>query len=182
MARNVEIKARIPSVAALEPRVRALAKGESVEIRQDDTFFACPGGRLKLRQFEEAAGELIYYVRPDRPGPKESRYFLAPTNSPATLREVLTSAYGSCGRVKKIRQLLMIGRTRVHLDEVEGLGSFLELEVVLADGESLEAGVGEANELIARLGLDAADLVEGAYVDLLARKGSGLPGADPLRS
>lgn len=170
MARNVEIKARIESVDTLLPRVTAIADSGPTEIFQDDTFFTCPNGRLKLRAFSESAGELIFYRRPDSPGPKESFYVVSATASPDTLREALSLAYGACGRVRKHRTLFMVGRTRIHLDRVAGLGDFLELEVVLSEGESTETGMGIAHELLAKLGVSSKQLVEGAYVDLLRGK------------
>jgi predicted adenylyl cyclase CyaB len=171
-ARNVEIKARIESVAALAPRVAALADRGPIEIEQDDTFFACERGRLKLRAFSASAGELIFYRRADQAGPKESRFVISSTASPDSLREALTRAYGTVGHVRKHRTLYLVGRTRVHLDRVESLGHFLELEVVLAEGESPDAGVKEARALMAALGLADGQLVEGAYVDLLAPCGA----------
>jgi len=167
MARNIEIKARIDSVDKLLPRARAIANDGPTEIVQDDTFFSCPNGRLKLRAFSETAGELIFYQRPDQAGPKESFYVISRTASPNTLREALLLAYGQCGRVRKHRTLFMAGRTRIHLDRVEGLGDFVELEVVLSEGETTESGVRVAHELLARLGISPRQLIEGAYVDLL---------------
>jgi predicted adenylyl cyclase CyaB len=168
MPRNVEIKARILSVEALVPRVQVIADQGPFEIIQDDTFFACGAGRLKLRKFAEDAGELIYYRRGDRAGPKESFYLRSPTSAPETLRESLTLAYGQTGRVQKHRTLFLAGRTRIHLDNVCGLGHFLELEVVLDEYEPLAAGVREADELLVQLGVQSSQLIEGAYVDLLA--------------
>ena len=66
--------------------------------------------------------------------------------------------------------MYLVGRTRVHLDRVEGLGHFLELEVVRREGEPSEPGVAEADRLMARLGISADQLIAGAYVDLLARE------------
>jgi len=117
--------------------------------------------------FEDGHGELIFYRRPDADGPKVSFYVLSPTASPDTLREALTLANGQEGRVVKHRTLFLVGRTRVHLDRVQGLGDFMELEVVLADDETPEAGVREAHELMARLRVPAEALVTGAYHDLL---------------
>lgn len=167
MARNIEIKARIDSIESLLPLAKTIADGAPTEILQDDTFFSCPNGRLKLRAFSEAEGELIFYRRPDSAGPKESFYLISPTSSPDTLREVLSLAYGASGRVRKHRTLCMVGRTRIHLDRVEGLGDFLELEVVLSEGESTESGVTTAHGLLATLGISRDQLIEGAYIDLL---------------
>jgi predicted adenylyl cyclase CyaB len=167
-ARNVEIKARIESVEALAPRVAALADQGPIEIEQDDTFFVCERGRIKLRAFSAAEGQLIFYRRANQAGPKESRFVVSPTAAPDSLRDALTLAYGSAGRVRKHRTLYLVGRTRVHLDRVESLGHFLELEVVLAEGESPDAGVKEARALMTAIGLADEQLIEGAYVDLLS--------------
>lgn len=171
MARNIEIKARVASLAAVESLAAALSGKEPVAIAQDDTFFACPDGRLKLRAFSDGTGELIFYRRADDTGPKESFYVISPTSSPDTLRDALGLAYGVIGRVRKQRLLFMAGRTRIHLDRVEGLGEFLELEVVLRNGESAEAGMAEARELLASLRIAPEQLVSGAYLDLLAQRG-----------
>ena len=171
MARNIEFKARVASLAAVESLAAALSGKEPVAIAQDDTFFACPDGRLKLRAFSDGTGELIFYRRADDTRPKESFYVISPTSSPDTLRDALGLAYGVIGRVRKQRLLFMAGRTRIHLDRVEGLGEFLELEVVLRDGESAEAGMAEARELLASLRIAPEQLVSGAYLDLLAQRG-----------
>jgi adenylate cyclase class IV len=149
MARNIEIKARIESVALLTPKVAELASEGPIEIAQDDTFFNCVTGRLKLRAFSNDAGELIFYRRVNQTGPKESFYLRSPTTSPETLRESLSLAYGQVGRVRKYRTLFLVGRTRVHLDRVEDLG------------------IREASDLMDRLGIQPAQLIEGAYLDLL---------------
>ena len=170
VARNVEIKARIESVSAVAEKANAIATEAPCTIFQDDTFFNCDNGRLKLRAFDNGSGQLIFYRRADQEGPKESFYVLSETNSPDSLREALSLAYGVMGRVRKKRLLYLVGRTRVHLDSVEGLGEFMELEVVLRDGESPNAGVQEADGLMQRLGIQPGQLVKGAYFDLL-RKG-----------
>lgn len=184
MSRNIEIKAHIASVESLAPKVAAVADQGPIEIMQDDTFFACETGRLKLRAFSEEEGELIFYRRANQQGPKESFYLRSPTSAPETLRESLSLAYGQAGRVQKHRTLFLMGRTRIHLDRVTGLGHFLELEVVLEEHEPSEVGMREAHELLARLGVESSQLIEGAYVDLLANnasnsKCSGPPSAAP---
>jgi adenylate cyclase class IV len=171
MARNVEIKARLPDgIEALLPRARALADGPEQRIEQDDTFFACAKGRLKLRDFGDGTGELIAYERVDDAGPKLSDYVRAPTSDPTALREALTRANGAIGRVRKVRWLLLAGPTRIHLDRVEGLGDWMELEVVLRDGQAADEGERIAEALMAQLGIDASQRVAGAYLDLLARR------------
>ena len=169
MARNIEIKARVHNLDALTATARAIATSETVNIQQDDTFFRCDLGRLKLRAFVDGTGQLIFYRRAKQSGPKESFYCLSQTDCADTLRQTLSLAYGQVGRVRKLRALLNVGRTRIHLDAVEGLGDFIELEVVLQKDESAELGVAEAKDLMDRLGIQAEDLIEDAYVDLLAK-------------
>ncbi|MFM5816182.1 class IV adenylate cyclase [Aeromonas dhakensis] len=170
MPRNIEIKAKIESIDLLLPKALAIADQGPVEIEQDDTFFRCDAGRLKLRTLSPSAGELIFYRRADQQGPKESFYQLTPTYEPDRLRETLSLAWGQIGRVQKKRTLLLVGRTRIHLDRVQGLGHFLELEVVLEEDEPLEAGMQEANDIMAQIGVEPSRLIEGAYLDLLLRQ------------
>lgn len=168
MARNAEIKARVDDLEAMSARAAALATEGPLVIEQDDTFFVCASGRLKLRDFGDGSGELIFYRRADQRGPKESSYLRSRTTTPAELRESLALACGRAGRVVKRRTVYLVGRTRVHLDRVAGLGDFVELEVVLRDDEPFAAGELEAKALMARLGIADDDLVAAAYVDLAA--------------
>ena len=167
MPRNVEIKARVHDAAQLRARAQSIADSGPIEIQQDDTFFACPNGRLKLRIFSESQGELIFYRRDNSPNPKESQYVITPTATPHQLRETLVLALGERGRIRKQRTLFLVGQTRIHLDNVEGLGRFLELEVVLADGETVAQGVAIAHRIMQQLGVSEKDLIDRAYVDLL---------------
>ena len=171
MARNIEIKARIGSVEALLPRAQALADAPAQRIEQDDTFFNCAHGRLKLRDFGDGLGELIHYERSDSEDAKLSDYVRAPTTALAELCEALACAHGIRGRLRKTRLLLLCGQTRIHLDRVEGLGDFLELEVVLREGQSEQEGVAIANTLMAQLGMADAPRLAGAYLDLLHASG-----------
>ena len=169
MARNVEIKAHVRDYQHTVQRARELASSEPVIIAQEDVFFPCPSGRLKLRILGPEHAELIFYQRPDHEGPKTSHYSLTLTSDPTGLRHVLASAYGEKAVVRKTRHLYFVGRTRIHLDRVEGLGDFLELEVVLTEEDSIEGGEVEAHRLMEPLGVDSEDLVPDAYVDLLGR-------------
>lgn len=171
-SRNVEIKARVADPAALRVRVAALATAAPVVIGQRDTFFAVPRGRLKLRRFDDGSGRLIFYERDDTTGPKTSFYSISTCPDAREIEAVLTRALGVRGIVEKRRELFMIGRTRVHLDEVRGLGHFLELEVVLSDGEPATDGEREAHDLLAKLAVPASALLAPAYIDLLERAGT----------
>ena len=144
-----------------------MARNPGQLIEQEDTFFAAPRGRLKLRKFSSNSAELIYYEREDGPGPKASRYSISRTPEPDSLKAVLQMSLGVRGVVRKTRTLYVVGQTRIHLDEVEGLGSFVELEAVLQPNQSHADGVRIARELMAKLEIRDSELVEQAYIDLL---------------
>jgi predicted adenylyl cyclase CyaB len=167
MRTNVEIKAMVRDVTRLRARAETLSGSPGEEIPQEDTCFRIPQGRLKLRELSPGQGELIYYEREDARDPKPSRYLIAVTQEPAALRAVLAAALGLRGVVRKRRLLYRIGQTRLHLDQVEGLGSFLELEVVLAEDQDTAHGKAIAAELMEQLGIAGSDLVPWAYIDLL---------------
>lgn len=167
MNRNVEIKARLPDPARTRARTARLSETEPVWIEQRDTFFCVERGRLKLREFGDGRAELIWYERPDRPGPGESRYMVVPTRHPVRLATALGRSLGLRGAVSKRRELFRVGSTRIHLDRVEGLGAFLELEVVLDPGDEAARGDAIARDLMRKLGIRAEDLVDVAYIDLL---------------
>lgn len=170
MAQNIEIKARIEDRELILSRARELSTDQEQMILQEDIFFSTSSGRLKLRIFSESEGKLIYYERNDTHGPKASFYTISSTTEPRKLCQVLTQALGVRAVVRKSRTLIMHGRTRIHLDEVEDLGNFLELEVVLDDGESLQVGEKEAVDIMGKLGIEKNSLIDVAYVDLLASK------------
>jgi len=167
MPANIEIKARIADLARIRTAAEQITETPVEVLQQEDTFFEVPRGRLKLRQFTSAHGQLIYYQRDDRKGPKLSSYVISATDDPQTLRLALASALSVRGVVKKTRWLYRVGQTRIHLDEVEGLGHFLELEVVMGAEESREAGERIAGDLMKKLGINEPDLVSEAYIDLV---------------
>jgi len=176
MPRNIAIKARIDAVEALLPRARALADGAAELIEQDDTFFAAAKGRLKLREFADGSAELIHYHRGDGLEARPSDYVRVPVDDAAALREALARGCGVLGRVRKRRLLLHLGQTRLHLDQVQGLGDFIELEVVLRQGQGDDEGRAIAEHWMRRLGLQHAPRLGGAYMDLL-RAAAGSTGA-----
>lgn len=168
MPSNIEIKARAHNFEEIKSRAEKLGALPVQVISQEDTFFNTPQGRLKLRTLVDHA-ELIYYTRPDQEGPKRSDYHIARSADPLNLKRVLDLAYGIRGVVKKTRYLYLIGQTRVHLDDVVGLGQFIELEVVMAEGQSDDEGQKIAEDLMSALGVERTDLIDGAYMDLLEK-------------
>jgi len=167
MNRNVEIKARANDFAGLVRRAGELAGSAPKVLLQEDVFFNTPKGRLKLRTINGSSSELIYYERSDDTSPKPSNYILLPVPDPHRMRQLLDSTNRIRAVVRKRRLLFLVGPTRIHLDEVEDLGNFIELEVVLQPTDSTEAGVSIARELMGKLQLDESSLLRGAYVDML---------------
>jgi homotetrameric cytidine deaminase len=166
--RNVELKARDADPAATLARALALGASDEGVLTQRDTYFARARGRLKLREQEggsEAGARLIAYVRADDDAARTSAYRLAEVGDPAALLEALDAALGTLVVVDKRRRLLLYENVRIHIDEVAGLGSFVELEGVAAADSDLSA----ERELVARLREELAlgEPVAGSYSDLL---------------
>ena len=167
MPTNIEIKARVRDFPELKRRAEAISDSPLEVIPQEDTFFVTSKGRLKLRILAPDRAQLVYYERPDQDGPKRSDYFIFNTNDPENLKTALRLALGIRGVVRKTRYLYMVGQTRVHLDDVERLGQFMELEVVLRADQSDADGQAIADDLMKRFGIEPTDLIEGAYMDLI---------------
>jgi homotetrameric cytidine deaminase len=169
--RNVELKARDPDPARTLERALALGADDRGEIRQRDTYFAGASGRLKLREQETGESplwdELIEYSRPDSTDARTSTYQRVPVADAATLREALDAAYGTLVTVSKRRRLLLWDGVRIHLDDVEGLGSFLEFEAVADAGSDLSGEYAKVERLRTVLGIEESDLVATSYSDLL---------------
>jgi predicted adenylyl cyclase CyaB len=167
MPNNIEIKAKVNDVFILENLVWNMTKTDPILLFQEDIFFNVQQGRLKLRIFSPDKGELIFYDRPNIIGPKQSAYCKSETNDPQGLKEVLIKALGMKGIIRKIRKLYLYEQTRIHIDDVEGLGHFVELEVMLQDNQPTEDGIAIAENLMLQLHIDKRGLVDVAYIDLM---------------
>jgi homotetrameric cytidine deaminase len=174
--RNIELKARDPNPAQSLQRALALGAEDKGEIRQVDTYFARAHGRLKLREQQSGGSplwdELIEYSRADSTEARASTYLRVPVADAPTLQDALDAAYGTLVTVTKRRRLLFWEGVRIHLDEVEGLGSFLELEAVAEPGSDLSPEHDKVERLRAELGIEDEDLVATSYSDLLMAKPS----------
>jgi adenylate cyclase class IV len=177
--KNVEIKARLSTAFATgDPRLGVL----TAVVDQIDTYFKCAQGRLKIREERDRLTEMmrfpvsvnagpptykfIWYAREKTEGPKLSDITITTIPDGPTFIQMMTSACGVLRVVKKRREIYMRGRTRVHIDTVEGLGSYLELEVVLRPSEGIESGQIEARGIMDNLGITGRDLISGSYSDL----------------
>lgn len=167
MPANIEIKARVKDLTRLKNKAEILSDTPLKIIPQEDTFFNIPKGRLKLRELAPDHAQLVWYARADDTGPKRSEYQLHETGDPGSLKSILALALGVRGVVRKTRYLYLVGQTRIHLDDVEGLGHFMELEVVMRPGQSDAEGQAIAEDLMKKLGIDSADLLDGAYMDMI---------------
>ena len=141
MNSNIEIKARAWDFWRQKELAGELTDRAEELICQEDTFFKTLKGRLKLRMFSPSQGELIYYERDNISGPKQSNYSISKTDDPIKLKNMLSCALGIQGVVRKKRYLFLVGQTRIHLDDVEGLGYFIELEVVMQPNQTAKAGL-----------------------------------------
>jgi predicted adenylyl cyclase CyaB len=168
MPANIEIKARLADPVAAEAVAIRLSDFGPELIHQEDVFFNAEAVRLKLRIFAPDCGELIRYERADTAGARLSQYSIAATSDPQALLEILSKILGVAGVVKKDRTLYLVGQTRIHIDRVEDLGDFLELEVVLRPGQSAAEAKVIAEALLFEFGIGADQLIGEAYIDLLS--------------
>ncbi len=173
MARNIEIKSRlIMNFADVSASISRVADSpEPVVLHQVDTYFKANAGRLKLRVMDGEA-QLIAYARQDMFGPKLSSYQITDVVDADAMRNLLAEALGVVAEVRKTRLAFFKNNVRIHLDEVEMLGNFLELEVALDPHEPESSGISKAQETMAALHISSHELVDTSYVDLLISKGS----------
>ncbi|KAJ8680205.1 hypothetical protein QAD02_015992 [Eretmocerus hayati] len=175
--KNIEIKARVDDIDEVEKRAKELSDTPLEVIKQHDIFFNLPsvqsasGGRLKLRQFQDNSGELIYYERPNVEGPKMCNYSKIDLDQQRKeeLKELLIKSNGILGNVKKTRHLYMVGNTRIHIDRVFELGNFMELEVAISDTDDPVEGEKIAKNLMKDLGIPETSLLSGAYMDMIIK-------------
>ncbi len=171
--RNLEIKAVDPDPPATLAAALALDVRDHGVLRQRDTYFHAVQGRLKLREAPPAPAELIAYARGDLAGPKVSNYRIVPVADPAALTAALGDALGVRVVVEKARRLLTWRNVRIHLDDVEGLGAFVELEAVAAGVGGRAGERAKVQGLLDALGVTEERLVAPGYADLLERRRPG---------
>jgi homotetrameric cytidine deaminase len=175
MAENVELKARLRDPTATIAAALALGASDEGVLVQRDTYYRAATGRLKLRETGGAGGELIAYDRVDGADATLSRYVRSTAD--ATLGEALTQALGIRIVVAKRRRLLIQENVRIHIDEVDGLGSFLEFEAVLGPDDSRPDAEAKVARLQRELHIPEADLIAVGYADLLERSAETLQAA-----
>lgn len=168
MPANLELKARCPDLSATRCRAEAVATEWLGVDQQVDTYFRAPGGRLKLRESSLSGGQLIPYLRPDQEAARRSDYVVIPIPEPERTRRLLSELLGVHRVVRKRREIALYQNVRIHLDQVDGLGEFVELEAVW-DGDA----AGEAEQVVKvaflreQLHIADTDLVPLSYEGLL---------------
>lgn len=170
MGRNIEIKAFCYDVAEFKTKLENLPttfEGDDVQI---DTFFKVPKGRLKLRESKLYGNILIPYLRPDQSGPKQADYGLIQIDDVEKIKTLFIEILGVMGVVRKKRQVYLYQNVRVHIDDVETLGTFIEFEAVIQNPHTLNENRKKVEWLLAYFGIDQSHLINDAYMDLLTRK------------
>jgi predicted adenylyl cyclase CyaB len=156
-------------LSAVRSKAESLGARDGGILHQRDTFFVAGHARLKLREFGDGRGELISYVRLDIATARGSEYVLASVDRPGDVRAVLEHALGIVCTVTKARQLFLLRSTRIHLDEVEELGSFVELETVI-DQQSEDEAHHELWTVAKALEIGPEDFIDVPYAVLLERR------------
>jgi adenylate cyclase class IV len=180
-SRNIELKARLADMAQARKIARRMASAYLGIEEQTDTYLQCRHGRMKLREIRSVAGatqqaslappdtgvcaQLIWYERPDETDAKGSDYILVEVSTERALQ--LRAEMGIQITVCKRREIFLCENVRIHLDEVVGLGSFLEFEAVLDENMDDALGHAQIAKLQAEFGIGRKDLVAGSYADLL---------------
>ncbi len=164
---NIEIKARCPDLS----RVREILRSHKAEFRgvdhQTDTYFPCSTGRLKLRE-GNIENALIHYRRPNQPDPKEAKVSLYRMNPDPALRQLLTQALGVRVQVVKQREIYFLENVKIHLDQIDSLGSFVEIEAIDIDGSlGCDRLTEQCRLWMDRFGIHPEDLIDRSYGDMM---------------
>ncbi len=165
---NIEIKARCADLPAARLKAKSVATQWLGVDRQVDTYFQTKAGRLKLRESSLSGAQLVPYLRPDQAGPRRSDYQVIPIEDAEVTKRLLVELLGQHAVVAKEREIALVDNVRIHLDRVEGLGEFVELEAVFDRATGDEAAEMEkVRHLMTVLGVGTDELVEVSYEALI---------------
>ena len=168
LRRNIELKARCVDLAAAAAVVQKLGARRHAHLQQTDTYFHANTGRLKLREFADRTdAELIWYARENSTAFRGSDYYVVPIPRPADTKAALSAALGIRGIVRKHRDLWLWENVRIHLDEVEHLGTFVEFEAVISEPADEAPSHDRLDSLARALHISDGDRVSVSYSDLM---------------
>lgn len=168
--KNIELKIQVENFGEIFKSLKKIrAKNEGI-LQQTDTYFNCAKGRLKLREENNKKFQLVFYKRPDTKGAKVSDFYIInfSKQQAQALKASLKKAYGEKVIVKKERRLWKHKNTRIHLDSIEKLGTFLELETYVC--KNIKEACQEYNEVARLLNLSKYKKLDKSYSDMLMRK------------
>ncbi len=164
--KNIELKVKVEinKVLADLKKLNSLSLGE---LSQTDTYFLLGNKRLKIRE-EKNKSEIIYYIRDNIAGSKQSKYFRFYINRLILplVKLFLDVFLGKKKIVKKHRNLHYHAHTRIHLDRVEKLGEYLELETVIDSHHDQDYFIDEHRRIVSALKLSDYVLIPNSYSDL----------------
>jgi adenylate cyclase class 2 len=167
LLKNIELKARCGDLAAAVASIQTLSLIDTGVQHQIDTYFHVPHGRLKLREIVGVRAELIWYDRSNQAISRKSEYRLTPVSHPAELKASLAAAMGVRGEVVKHRHVLLWHNVRIHLDDVQSLGTFIEFEAVMTAGEDESTAHARLKQLCEMMKIALVDYLDKSYSDLL---------------
>jgi adenylate cyclase, class 2 len=168
MPQNLEVKARIPSIGKAARLARHLQARPKGILFQRDSYYNIPRGRLKLRIINHRLAELILYSRPDKKGSRYSDYVVLPVIDAVRTQSLCRKAFNKTVEVVKKRRLFLYKNSRIHLDDVRGLGTFIEFEVLVTKGKRQAQQL--MSFLLAEFSISHSSIISGSYSDMLIRR------------
>ena len=168
---NVELKARVHDLQLARAVARQLTTRPLEKLGQRDTYFHCPTGRFKLREMDPQSGQLIWYQRASEQQARSSHYMLVDVADPQRMRNLLTVMLGIRAVVEKKREVYFYHNVRIHLDQVQSLGTFLEFEAVLEHPDHIPEGHKQLAFLRDQFSIVQEDLLEGSYGEMVEQAG-----------
>lgn len=170
-AKNYEIKTRINNYSQIKKHIKSFQSlcknSDSFAELQRDIYYKVHSGRLKLRIINNSVGNLIQYQRRETSGKRVSNYTIFTTEDFKTLDQILRTQLSVLTEVNKKREIVICDEVRIHLDKVEGLGLFLEFEVVY---KNLNSAKKKMSELIKFFRLNEQDFIKHSYSDMVLSK------------
>ncbi|MDZ7765027.1 MAG: class IV adenylate cyclase [Melioribacteraceae bacterium] len=166
MSQNIELKIKLETFNDILNILKKYEVQKEAVLKQRDIYYKQKDGLLKLRIYS-TNGEVIYYKRDESAKDRVSNYQILNVD-PKEAEEFFKYIFETEVEVKKVRFLYLYKNTRIHLDEVEGLGKFLELETVVKG--STEEGIDEFNSVVELLRLDTSKQLKSSYRTILLER------------